>query len=68
MSQKTRENLAGKMQLYHSVINEQTNGQGAKPAQMKKTSGRLTCSSGTHDIEDSTHTVRYHLLEDSVLQ
>ena len=28
----------------------------------------LTCCLGTHDIKDSTHTVRYYALEDSVLR
>jgi hypothetical protein len=39
----------------------------ATPGQ-KKLQVSLTCCRGTHHIKDSTHTVRYYLLEDSVLQ
>ena len=34
----------------------------------KKFQVGLTCCRGTHDIKDSTHTVRYYPLEDSVLR
>ena len=34
----------------------------------KKLQVGLTCCCGTHDIKNSTHTVRYYLLEDSILQ
>jgi hypothetical protein len=36
--------------------------------QQKKLQVGFTCCRGTHNIKDSTHTVRYYPPEDSILQ